>query len=142
MRTVGIICEYNPFHTGHKRQIDILRSMGYDCIVCVMSGNYTQRGELAIFDKYTRAEGALLCGADVVLELPFPILHFPQRVLQRAVFIFSPLSVSMLSALAASAVTLTCLTILQILFSRKNLHRYTPIFKKAVLALHPHILRH
>ena len=72
MRTVGIICEYNPFHTGHKRQIDILRSMGYDCIVCVMSGNYTQRGELAIFDKYTRAEGALLCGADVVLELPFP----------------------------------------------------------------------
>ena len=44
MRTAGIVCEYNPFHTGHKRQIDILRSMGYDCIICVMSGNYTQRG--------------------------------------------------------------------------------------------------
>ena len=76
MRTAGIICEYNPFHTGHKRQIDILRDMGYDCIVCVMSGNYTERGELAIFDKYTRAESAILGGADVVLELPFPYSSF------------------------------------------------------------------
>ncbi len=72
MRTAGIICEYNPFHTGHKRQIDILHSMGYDCVVCVMSGNYTQRGELAMFDKYTRAKSAVLGGADIVLELPFP----------------------------------------------------------------------
>ncbi len=72
MRTAGIICEYNPFHTGHKRQIDILHSTGYDCVVCVMSGNYTQRGELAIFDKYTRAKSAVLGGADIVLELPFP----------------------------------------------------------------------
>ena len=76
MRTAGIICEYNPFHTGHKRQIDILRDMGYDCIVCVMSGNYTQRGEFAIFDKYTRAESAIMGGADLVLELPFPYSSF------------------------------------------------------------------
>lgn len=76
MRTAGIICEYNPFHAGHKRQIDILRDMGYDCIVCVMSGNYTQRGELAIFDKYTRAESAVMGGADLVLELPFPFSSF------------------------------------------------------------------
>ena len=76
MRSVGIICEYNPFHNGHKRQIDILRSMGYDCIVCVMSGNYTQRGELAIFDKYTRAQGAIYGGADIVFELPFPFSSF------------------------------------------------------------------
>lgn len=76
MRTVGIICEYNPFHTGHKRQIDILRSMGYECVVCVMSGNYTQRGELAMFDKYTRAKSAVLGGADIVLELPFPYSSF------------------------------------------------------------------
>lgn len=76
MRTAGIICEYNPFHSGHKRQIDILRSMGYDCIICVMSGNYTQRGELAIFDKYTRAEGAIYGGADLVVELPFPYSSF------------------------------------------------------------------
>lgn len=76
MRTAGIICEYNPFHAGHKRQIDILRDMGHDCIVCVMSGNYTQRGELAIFDKYTRAESAIMGGADLVLELPFPYSSF------------------------------------------------------------------
>ena len=74
MRTVGIVCEYNPFHAGHKHQIDVLRSMGYDIIVCAMSGNYTQRGELAIADKYTRAEAAARCGADLVLELPFPRL--------------------------------------------------------------------
>ncbi len=72
MKSVGIICEYNPFHNGHKRQIDILRDMGYDCIVCLMSGNYTQRGEPAVFDKYTRAEAAVFGGADLVLELPFP----------------------------------------------------------------------
>ena len=72
MKAVGIICEYNPFHTGHARQIELLRDMGYDCIVCVMSGNFTQRGELAMFDKYTRAKSAVLGGADLVLELPFP----------------------------------------------------------------------
>jgi len=72
MKPVGIICEYNPFHMGHKRQIDILRGMGFDCIVCVMSGNFTQRGELAMFDKYIRAKCAVLGGADLVLELPFP----------------------------------------------------------------------
>ncbi len=76
MRTAGIICEYNPFHAGHKKQIDILRSMGYDCVICVMSGNYTQRGELAIFDKYTRARSAILGGADIVFELPFPYSSF------------------------------------------------------------------
>lgn len=72
MKTAGIICEYNPFHAGHKRQIDILKKSGFDCIVCVMSGNYTQRGEAAVYDKYTRAKSAILCGADLVLELPFP----------------------------------------------------------------------
>ncbi len=72
MRTVGIICEYNPFHAGHKHQIDFLRGMGYDTVVCVMSGNFTQRGELAVFDKYTRAKCAILGGADIVFELPFP----------------------------------------------------------------------
>ena len=72
MRVVGIVCEYNPFHTGHARQIDILRRSGAEVIICAMSGNFTQRGELTIADKYTRAEAAVKCGADVVLELPFP----------------------------------------------------------------------
>ena len=72
MKIAGIVCEYNPFHNGHKYQIDTLRSSGAECIVCVMSGNYVQRGEPAMLDKYTRAEMAITCGADVVLELPFP----------------------------------------------------------------------
>ena len=72
MRTVGIVCEYNPFHTGHKRQIDILRKNGAKAIICAMSGNFTQRGEMTIADKYARAEAAIKCGADIVLELPFP----------------------------------------------------------------------
>ena len=72
MKAVGIVCEYNPFHNGHKRQIELQRQNGADCIICIMSGNYTQRGEPAITDKYLRAEMAIKCGADIVLELPFP----------------------------------------------------------------------
>ena len=71
-KIAGIVCEYNPFHTGHKYQIDELRRLGYEKIVCVMSGNSVQRGELAILDKYSRAEAAVRCGADLVLELPYP----------------------------------------------------------------------
>ena len=72
MKTVGIVCEYNPFHTGHERQIEILRQNGAEVIICAMSGNFSQRGELTIADKYTRAESAVKCGADIVIELPFP----------------------------------------------------------------------
>lgn len=67
----GIVCEYNPFHLGHKKQIDYLHSLGH-AVVCVMSGNFVQRGHPAIFDKMTRAEAALACGADLVIELPLP----------------------------------------------------------------------
>lgn len=69
MKNVGILCEYNPFHNGHARQLSLVREAGGVC-VCLMSGNYVQRGEPAILDKWTRAEAALRCGADVVLELP------------------------------------------------------------------------
>ncbi len=69
MKNVGILCEYNPFHNGHARQLSLVRETGGVC-VCLMSGNYVQRGEPAILDKWTRAEAALRCGADVVLELP------------------------------------------------------------------------
>ena len=72
MKTVGIICEYNPFHLGHQKQIDMIRrEYGPDAvIVCLMSGNFVQRGMPAIFDKSLRAEAAIRCGADLVLELP------------------------------------------------------------------------
>lgn len=72
MNAAGIICEYNPFHLGHARQLQIIReTLGSDTpIVCVMSGNYVQRGEPAMWDKYTRAKAAVACGVDLVLELP------------------------------------------------------------------------
>lgn len=65
----GIICEFNPFHSGHKYLIDTLRQNS-DGIVCVMSGNLVQRGEFAVYDKFTRAKTALENGADLIIELP------------------------------------------------------------------------
>lgn len=74
MHTVGIVCEYNPFHTGHAWQLaELRRRLGTDTgVVCAMSGNFTQRGEPAIVRKHTRAEAAIRGGADLVLELPLP----------------------------------------------------------------------
>ena len=70
--SVGIICEYNPFHLGHKKQIDRIKAeFGGDCaVICLMSGNFVQRGAPAVFDKSVRAKAAVLSGADLVLELP------------------------------------------------------------------------
>ena len=72
MKTVGIICEYNPLHRGHRKQIDRIRQQfGPEAAVCcLMSGNYVQRGAPAIVDKSIRAKAAILAGADLVLELP------------------------------------------------------------------------
>lgn len=69
MSVIGIICEFNPFHNGHKYLIDSVKKDG-DTVVCVMSGNFVQRGEPAIFDKRCRAKAALLSSADLVIELP------------------------------------------------------------------------
>ena len=71
MKITGIICEYNPLHLGHKKQLDAIRSSDpTGGIVCLMSGNYVQRGAPAVFDKMLRAQAAVLSGADLVLELP------------------------------------------------------------------------
>jgi len=72
LKITGIICEYNPLHLGHKKQLTRIRSLcGEDSgIVCLMSGNFVQRGAPAILDKTLRAKAAVLCGADLVLELP------------------------------------------------------------------------
>ncbi len=71
MKTVGIIAEYNPFHTGHEYHIKKARKItGAECVVVIMSGNFVQRGTPAIADKFTRAETALIGGADLVIELP------------------------------------------------------------------------
>ena len=68
----GIVCEYNPFHNGHLRQINEIKKVTDEPIICVMSGNFTQRGEVAITDKYARSKMALEGGADLVIELPVP----------------------------------------------------------------------
>ena len=72
MHIVGVVCEYNPFHTGHARQLKELRSRGAEAVVCAMSGNFVQRGEAAVLRKHVRAEAAVRGGADLVLELPLP----------------------------------------------------------------------
>lgn len=74
MKTVGIIAEYNPFHTGHQYQIQYIKNeLNADYIVIAMSGDFVQRGTPAIFPKHARAEMALRAGADLVLELPVSV---------------------------------------------------------------------
>ena len=71
---IGIVAEYNPFHNGHARLIEQTRAqLGAVCpVVCVMSGDFVQRGSPAVYSKFARAEAAVRCGADLVLELPLP----------------------------------------------------------------------
>ena len=71
MKIVSVIAEFNPFHNGHKRQIDFIkRELKPDYTIAFMSGNFTQRGEPSILDKYARARHAILSGYDLVVELP------------------------------------------------------------------------
>lgn len=71
MKTIGIICEYNPFHNGHAYQLHTLAQQYPDTLrICIMSGSFVQRGEPAIFSKFDRARWAVLGGADIVIELP------------------------------------------------------------------------
>ena len=73
MRKIGaVVAEYNPFHRGHAYQLEQLRKAGATHIAVVMSGNFVQRGEPALLDKWTRAQAALAGGADLILELPLP----------------------------------------------------------------------
>ena len=70
MKVSGIVCEYNPMHNGHLYQIEQTRKNGATHIVGVMSGNFVQRGDLAITDKFSRAETAIKNGIDLVVEIP------------------------------------------------------------------------
>src|SRR5699024_4505175 len=73
MRACDLIVEYNPFHYGHAYHIQAAKKIAEpDCIIAVMSGNFLQRGEPAIMDKFYRAKAALAAGVDIILELPFP----------------------------------------------------------------------
>ena len=71
MKVVGIIAEYNPFHNGHLYQIKYAKEeLHADAVIVVMSGDFVQRGEPAILDKYTRCDMALKNGVDLVLQMP------------------------------------------------------------------------
>lgn len=69
MKVYGIVAEYNPFHNGHKHQIETIRQQGATHIVAIMSSSFVQRGEVACLDKWTRTKSALLNGVDLVIEL-------------------------------------------------------------------------
>ena len=74
MNVTGIIAEYNPFHRGHQYQIDYIKNvLRSDYVIVVMSGDYVQRGTPALLSKHLRAEMALRCGADLVLEMPVSV---------------------------------------------------------------------
>ncbi len=84
MKFCAVICEYNPFHNGHAYQLGRIReASGCDKILCLMSGDFTQRGEAAVAGKYARARHAILGGADVVLELPASFAVSPAELFAR-----------------------------------------------------------
>ena len=98
MHVLGLIVEYNPFHNGHLYHIEQARKKSNaDIVITVMSGQFLQRGEPAIIDKFTRAKMAVLHGSDLVIELPtiFAIQH-------RDLFCFS--AVSILNALGVDTI--------------------------------------
>ncbi len=70
MKTAAIICEFNPFHNGHKYLIDTVKKHHADAVVAIISGSFVQRGDVAVVDKYQRALCALQNGCDLVVELP------------------------------------------------------------------------
>ncbi len=70
MKVGAVICEFNPFHNGHKHLINKIKEQHADCVVAIMSGSFVQRGDIAIIDKYSRAQFALKNGCDLVVELP------------------------------------------------------------------------
>lgn len=92
MKISGIVCEYNPFHNGHLYHIKKTRENGATHIVSVMSGNFVQRGEPAVADKFNRAKAAVTGGADLVIEIPVPyVLSSAEFYARGAVFLLDAL---------------------------------------------------
>ena len=81
MKICLAVCEYNPLHDGHLVHLDAMRrETGCDFVAVIMSGSFTQRGEIAVMDKFTRAKHAVLSGADCVFELPTVFATSPAEI--------------------------------------------------------------
>lgn len=93
MKVSAVICEYNPFHNGHKYQLDEAKRLtGCDAVVALMSGSFVQRGEFAVYPKSIRTDAALLNGADLVLEnIPLSVLRSAEGYASASVFTLSSL---------------------------------------------------
>ena len=123
MKTVGIICEYNPFHAGHAH---LLQCVGEaDAVICLMSGSFVQRGEAAILPPRYRAEMALRMGADLVLELPFPYAASSARY-------FATAGVRALSALGADTLAFGSESADKAALLRAAEHTLAPEFEEKV----------
>lgn len=91
MDCVGIVAEFNPFHNGHKYLLEMAKNLsGCNTALAVMSGNFVQRGDVALFDKFTRARCALNSGADIIIELPVSFASAnAERFSQAAIFLMN-----------------------------------------------------
>lgn len=128
MHICGIVSEYNPFHNGHEYHIWQTRQKTVaDFIICVMSGHFVQRGQPAIFDKWTRAVCAVRAGADAVIELP--LLSAVQSAEG-----FAAGSVAMLCALGADGISFGCETddIIQLSSIAKTLSKESRSFRRTL----------
>lgn len=128
MKTSAIICEYNPFHNGHKFQIDTARSLtGCDAVVALMSGNFVQRGDFALFPKNVRAKAALLGGADLILENhTVSVLRSAEGYASAAVYTLSALGCVDFLVFGAECEDIGLLTkIAQLLLSENEIFRNT-----------------
>lgn len=120
MKTAGIVAEYNPFHSGHKYHIAETKRLSGMPVTAVMSGNFVQRGECAMFDKSVRARAALMNGCDLVLELPLPwAISSAERFAAGAVSILSATGVCGVLSFGSesgdtSAITKTAQTLIDI----------------------------
>lgn len=137
MSVIGIVAEYNPFHLGHQYHIQRSKEiMGEgSTVVCVMSGDFVQRGEAACFSKFARAEAACRCGADLVIELPLPwCLSSAEGFARGAVFLLDALGCDMIS-FGSEAGDLPSLELLADLVSREEVNDQI----KSVLSAHPNM---
>ena len=120
MKIVGLIAEYNPFHSGHKYHIEKAREItAADAIIVVMSGNFVQRGTPAIMPKHLRAEAALKAGASLVIELPITLV---------TASVLAPFSFESFRAAIVSAVSPDWLTSINKVFSSTSANSLISIY--------------